>query len=187
MEVFCFMTLYAGIDPGKKGAIVVIDDNANIIDKLPFMRKGGDSLLIEWECGVMLLDDTTILNFLKQYQIESVAIECPMATTSYRNGTNVGSVVALRGAVTQLHQMLSPLNVTRRFVYPQNWQSANRIPRLKTKHTASQWKRHVIAEFESRYPNHGCRYGYELEGVADAWFIARWGMIQSKLDMGEVA
>lgn len=179
------MTFYAGIDPGRKGAIVIIDDNTNIIDKLPFMRKGGDSLLIEWECGVMLLDDTTILNFLGQYQIESVAIECPAVTMAFGNG--IGGIADLRGAVTQLHQMLSPLNVTRRFVYPQTWQSVNRIPRLKTKHTAPQWKRHVIAEFESRCPNHGCRYAYELEGVADAWFIARWGMIQSKLDMGEAA
>jgi hypothetical protein len=179
------VTLYAGIDPGTKGAIVIIDDSKTIIDKLPFMRKGGDSLVIEWECGVMLLDDTTILNFLGQYQIESVAIECPAVTMAFGNG--ISGIAGLRGLVTQLYQMLSPLNATRRFVYPQTWQAANKIPRLKGKHTATQWKKHVIAEFESRYPDHGCKYGYELEGVADAWFIARWGMIQSKLDMGEVA
>ena len=170
------MTLYAGIDPGSKGAIVIIDDNAKIIDTLPFMRKGGESLVIEWECGVMLLDDAAILEFLGQYQLESIAIECPAVTMAFGNG--IGGIAGLRGQVTQLHQMLSPLNATRRFVYPQTWQSVNRIPKLKGKHSAAQWKNHVIATFEERCPDHGCKHKYELEGVADAWFI------ESKLDMG---
>ena len=176
------MTLYAGIDPGSKGAIVIIDDNAKIIDTLPFMRKGGESLVIEWECGVMLLDDAAILEFLGQYQLESIAIECPAVTMAFGNG--IGGIAGLRGQVTQLHQMLSPLNATRRFVYPQTWQSVNRIPKLKGKHSAAQWKNHVIATFEERCPDHGCKHKYELEGVADAWFIARWCVIESKLDMG---
>jgi hypothetical protein len=187
------MTLYAGIDPGTKGAIVIIDDSKTIIDKLPFMRKGGDSLVIEWECGVKMYDSNTLREFLSQYSIDSVAIECPRMTVGFAGGgkksgaTSLANIANLRGMVTQLHQLMDGMIDVRRLVDPVTWQAVNRIGKPADRTRDDAFKKHLIATFIERYPDHGCKYGYELEGVADAWFIARWGMIQSKLDMGEVA
>jgi hypothetical protein len=175
------MPLYAGIDPGRKGAIVIIDDDCRIVDRLCFALKGGDSLVHEWECGVLLFDEFAITRFLTQYNIESIAIECPMVTT-YGGHTAIKSLADLRGNVTQLYTLAGRANAVRRLVYPVSWQSVNKIPKLADRATPNAFKKHLIKTFEERYPDHGCKYAYELEGVADAWFIARWAMIQSKLE-----
>jgi hypothetical protein len=179
------VTLYAGIDPGRKGAIVIIDDDCRIVDRLCFALKGGASLVHEWECGVMLYDSATLHGFLSQYRIESIAIECPRMTTGYgkRKGeTSLSTVANLRGLVTQLYQLLETTNAIRRFVDPVTWQAVNRIGKPVDRTRDDAFKKHLIKTFEERYPDHGCKYAYELEGVADAWFIARWGMSQSKLE-----
>jgi hypothetical protein len=108
--------------------------------------------------------------------------------TTYGGHTSIKSLADLRGNVTQLHTLAGRTNAVRRLVYPVSWQSVNKIPKLKHRARVSNaYKKHLMRTFEERYPDHGCKYAYELEGVADAWFIARWAMIQSKLENLEQA
>ena len=163
--------LYAGIDPGANGAIVIVND-AQIIDWMSFHNHA-----INWECGVKLLDEQPVRAFLDQYadRLETIAIECPKANT-YGGKTSINSVSTLRGYVGQLMSISGSYDVVRRLVDPQVWQRHHGF-----KKTPEQKVKDVVQDkFLEIYPDL-CKFKYELEGSMDGYYIAQWALAQNVL------
>lgn len=170
--------LYAGIDPGTKGAIVIIDSQSNLVDWLSFPK-----ITIEWECGVTLIDEDVFLSFINVHRdsLNCVAIEAPQVTTAFGNG--VGGLADLRGKVVQLHTLSQ--GIPRRFVLPQQWLKANNIPSVPkglAPKLRSKKRKDINKEWFLSFEEDPTDYAYQLEGVVDAYAIARWGLIQCRLD-----
>lgn len=170
--------LYAGIDPGTKGAIVIINSQSKLIDWLSFAN-----ITIDWECGVTLIDDEVFLSFIKTYRdsLDCVAIEAPQVTTAF--GNSVGGLADLRGKVAQLHTLSR--GIPRRFVLPQQWIKVNNIPPVSQKMSPklrSKHRKEINKQWFLSREKDPTDYGYQLEGVVDAYAIARWGLIQCQLD-----
>lgn len=173
------MRLYAGIDPGTHGAIVIIDGQSNLVDWLSFSK-----IKVEWECGVTLIDEGVFLSFFDIYRdaLDCVAIEVLQPSQSYNN--SLKSLTDLRGKVTQAHSLSR--GVMRRFCTPQNWLKANNVPEvppsIKGKSARRKKRKELNKQWFLEREKDPTVYAYQLEGVVDAYAIARWGLIQCRLD-----
>lgn len=170
--------LYAGIDPGTKGAIVIIDSQSNLVDWLSFPK-----ITIEWECGVTLIDEDVFLSFINVHRdsLNCVAIEVLNPSRNFNN--SLKSLTDLRGKVAQLHALSH--GIPRRFVLPQQWLKANNIPPVPkdlAPKVRSKKRKDINKEWFLSREEDPTDYAYQLEGVVDAYAIARWVLIQCQLD-----
>ena len=163
--------LYVGIDPGAKGAIVIVK-GSHIIDWMSFQ-----SHAIKWECDVNLLDEQPVRAFLDPYadRLETITIECPKANT-FGGKTSINSVSTLRGYVGQLMSISGSYDVVRRLVDPQAWQRHHGFKKT----TDRKVKDIVQEQFLGIYPDL-CKFKYELEGAMDGYYVAQWGQAQNIL------
>lgn len=158
-----------GVDLGGKGAIAVVDSNdGKLIDWLSFYNR-----IDSYDCDVNLINQGYITDFLKRYhsQIEAVCVEVPAKTAFTGNSkyvTQAHILVKLGYYVGQFKTICDFLGLTTKFVDALQWKKHHSLFKLSTDE--------VIERFQGVEPHSGCKFKYQFEGVADAYFIALWYM-----------
>lgn len=100
------MKYYLGIDPGKQGAFVVIDENSNVVEKFgtPLIGK-------EYDCQ-------GIISILTKYQYERIGLENPDVIF----GIGKSAVASLFHCVGLIEGMMLGLNIPFLLIKPKEWQ-----------------------------------------------------------------
>lgn len=162
------LRVFVGIDPGAAGALVMIGEDAAIINAEPMpMRKTLVSgrarrVLDEWELA-RLVDDWTTRYWLVRAAIERQQAwggrDSPMTAAAL-----VGNYRSLRMAL--IAHMILVEDVTTR-----NWRKAAGLPTVEKDKAAR--KEQSIARASDVWPQHAAAFKGR-DGVAEAALIARW-------------
>lgn len=100
------MKYYLGIDPGKQGAFVVIDENSKIIELIGTPLIGKE------------YDRKEIQNILMRYPYARIGLEDPAVIF----GVGKSAVASLKHCVGLLEGMMIGLNLPHTLVVPKMWQ-----------------------------------------------------------------
>lgn len=100
------MKYYLGIDPGKQGAFVVLDENSNIIEKVGTPLIGKE------------YDKQGIIDILTKYPYHKIGLENP----SVMFGIGKSVVASLSHCVGLIEGMLLGLKLPHLLVQPKEWQ-----------------------------------------------------------------
>lgn len=98
---------FLGIDPGKQGALVVIDENSKVVEMLGMPLVGNE------------YDKKTIVGFLKSYDFVHIGLENPSIIVS----VSKSSVASLFKCVGMFEGFLMGLGISHSLVSPKVWQS----------------------------------------------------------------
>lgn len=161
--------LIAGIDPGKNGGAIILDNFGNIIAKSPmFMIDKSE------------FDSTAYSYFLKndQYQVDHVVVE--RVTAMPKNG--VVSMFHFGMAFMFCQVVPKMLSIPMTLVTPQAWQ---KVMHMGIDKTLDPKQRSLIA-FSRLYPDTDLRMTSRCknqhDGLVDALLLAEWGRRTLKLD-----
>ena len=100
------MNYYLGIDPGKQGAFVIIDENSNIVEKIGTPIIGKD------------YDKQGIIAILKSREFHKIGLENP----SVIFGIGKSAVASLSNCVGLLEGMMLGLELPYILIQPKEWQ-----------------------------------------------------------------
>lgn len=100
------MKYYLGIDPGKQGAFVVIDENSNVVEKFGTPLVGKE------------YDRSAIVSILKKYPYERVGLENPDVIF----GIGKSAVASLSHCVGLIEGMMIGIGVPHIMIKPKEWQ-----------------------------------------------------------------
>lgn len=100
------MKYYLGIDPGKQGAFVVIDENSNVVEKFGTPLVGKE------------YDRSAIISILKKYPYERVGLENPDVIF----GVGKSVVASLSHCVGLIEGMMIGIGVPHIMIKPKEWQ-----------------------------------------------------------------
>lgn len=155
---------FIGIDPGKKGAVGIVDNFGQPVGAMTFPHAKDDHDLIAWPYVFEF--------FLKHRGKAIVVIEdlvfmrksSPIATAKLSMNNGI-----LRGLLIAAQMPYSP-------VHPATWQST------LLKQRAGKAKERARIEFEERWPKFAQRlrtsYDKVSDGIIDAMLIAEFGRLQ---------
>lgn len=100
------MKYYLGIDPGKQGAFVVIDENSNVVEKFGTPLVGKE------------YDRSAIISILKKYPYERVGLENPDVIF----GVGKSVVASLSHCVGLIEGIMIGMGVPHIMIKPKEWQ-----------------------------------------------------------------
>ena len=100
------MKYYVGIDPGKQGAIAIISENSEIIEKIAAPLLGNE------------YDKKTIVEILKSREFAHVGLENPGVLF----GTSKSSHGSLQKSVGMYEGILAALEIPHSIIQPKEWQ-----------------------------------------------------------------
>lgn len=100
------MKYYLGIDPGKAGAFVVLDENSNIVEKIGTPLIGKE------------YDKHGIISILTKYPYQKIGLENPDVIF----GIGKSSVASLSNCVGLIEGMMLALNIPFLLIKPKEWQ-----------------------------------------------------------------
>ena len=100
------MKYYLGIDPGKQGAFVIIDDDSNIVEKIPTPLIGKE------------YDRKEIVSILKSREFHKIGLENPDIIF----GVGKSAVASLSNCVGLIEGIMIGLGVSYILIKPKEWQ-----------------------------------------------------------------
>lgn len=100
------MKYYLGIDPGKQGAFVVMDENSTVIEKIGTPLIGKE------------YDRQAIISILNKYPYHKIGLENPDVIV----GIGKSAVASLSHCVGLIEGMMIGLNVAFILIKPKEWQ-----------------------------------------------------------------
>lgn len=161
------MNLTIGIDPGKTGAIAILDDNANIVDLIDMPDYTGAALGV----AVAMHIEAHLPHPIVAAYVEKVASMPGQGVRSvWTFGTNFG---ALCGALGALH-------IPTELIPPRTWQQSQgvTIPAGLAGPTRKKEQKRMSRQIATtRWPAHADLFArVKDDGRADACHIARHGL-----------
>lgn len=99
--------MYLGIDPGKEGFFVVIDDNGRLVEAVGIPQIGKE------------YDKRGILDFFMKYDFRHIVLENP----GILQGTSKSSVASLQKCVSLIEGLLFSTGISHSLPKPKEWQS----------------------------------------------------------------
>lgn len=128
---------YLGVDPGKAGGLVLIDDTGRIL-KATAMPDTTDDLL-DWLMGVNHHAKTVVAALEKVHSMPKQGV-----VSSFTFGEGFG----------QLKMGLAAANIGRTLVDPKTWMKELLIPPRKKTDTSTQWKKRLREFAQSLFPQY---------------------------------
>ncbi|WP_060873827.1 hypothetical protein [Myroides odoratus] len=98
---------FLGIDPGKQGALVVIDEDSKVVEMVGMPLIGNE------------YDKKTIIDFLRSYDFVHIGLENPSIIVS----VSKSSVASLFKCVGMFEGLLMGLGISHSLVNPKVWQN----------------------------------------------------------------
>lgn len=100
------MKHYLGIDPGKQGAFVVLDESSNVVEKIAMPLIGKE------------YDKPGIVSILKKYDFHKIGLENPTVIF----GIGKSAVASLSNCVGLIEGIMIGLNIPYILIQPKEWQ-----------------------------------------------------------------
>ena len=161
-----------GIDPGKKGAAVVINERGILqaaggleFDKAGMLETNDFALYVHhWSPSIIVIERVR-----GRGAIPGAAFKGWGATQNFNFGFNYGQIV------TMIRMIQPTYNFVLHFVEPRTWQKLAHTgcPKKMAAKDATAW---AYSNFYPTKPLFSNRNGKTSDGLIDALFIARWAL-----------
>ncbi|MDM1507504.1 hypothetical protein HX089_16580 [Myroides odoratimimus] len=170
---------FLGIDPGKQGALVVLDENSKIVEMFGMPLIGNE------------YDKKTIVDILKSYEFIHIGLENPNVIAS----VSKSSVASLFKCVGMFEGLLMGLGLSHSLINPKVWQSevwqnikkqtkqtSDGKKKTDTKATSTLAANNLFASVDFKVTNKLSKSKNYNDGMIDAALIAEYVRRKFKIE-----